>query len=665
MAGLARSRARTSEDRTRYRPELQGLRALAVSLVVVYHVWLNRVSGGVDVFFLVSGFLLTGQLARAAGRGPITLRALWRRMAARLLPAALVVLLATVVAAAVILPMGRWFQTIRELAASALFVQNWQLAADAVDYAAGNNTASVVQHFWSLSIQGQVFLAWPVLVVLVVLGARRVSADPRDCLPPALLAVTVLSLLYSVALTAANQPLAYFHTLTRLWEFALGGLLALRRDRVGLNPATRCAAGWAGVIGLVSCGLVMPVASVFPGYAALWPTACAALILTAGASGHPLGADRLLSVRPVRYLGDLSYALYLWHWPLLVLVLVATGQESVGLRDGAMIIGVSLLLAALTHHLVELPALRQAGVGSGRALVAASGILVLALAVWQVIGIARASIADQPGDASHPGALALAGAEVDASIEPLPPMVAVSDDWVRLDDWSCAPLARFPSDVCEQPVAEEPQRRIVVVGDSHANQLIGALAPVAQRRGWQVITLIRGACPFSTVSEIEPDDTDCLAWIEAAAAEIADRQPDAVLTLATRDARSGLTEVTPRGFVERWWRLHELGVPVLAVRDNPRFDFSVPDCLAQRGRYAPECGVERSAVYAAEPPWLRWDIPPNVAFLDLTDQLCDAVHCPAEVGNIVVYMDDNHLTATYAATMEPALERYLDDVFGW
>lgn len=252
----------------RYRPELQGLRALAVALVVVYHVWFNRVSGGVDVFFLVSGFLLTGQLVRAAQRGPIALRPLWGRMATRLLPVALTVLLTTVAAAILVLPEGRWFQTIREVAASALFLQNWRLAADAVDYAAQNNTASVVQHFWSLSIQGQVFVAWPLLVVLVVLIARRAGAELRDYLTLALVGVVVTSLSYSVALTATAQPLAYFHTLTRLWEFALGGLLALGVDRVPLSRGTRTVLGWTGALGLLLCGFVLQVGSVFPGYAA-------------------------------------------------------------------------------------------------------------------------------------------------------------------------------------------------------------------------------------------------------------------------------------------------------------------------------------------------------------------------------------------------------------
>jgi peptidoglycan/LPS O-acetylase OafA/YrhL len=648
----------------RYRPELQGLRALAVTLVVVYHVWFNRVSGGVDVFFLVSGFLLTGQLVRAADRGTSALRPLWGRMASRLLPAALTVLLTTVVAAMLVLPQGRWPQTVREVAASALFLQNWQLAADAVDYAAQNNTASVVQHFWSLSIQVQVFIAWPLLVVLVTMAGRRASRHLRDCLTLALLAVFAASLSYSVALTAADQPLAYFHTLTRLWEFALGGLLALGVDRISLSGAARTALGWTGAVGLVLCGLVLQVGSVFPGYAALWPTTCAALVLAAGTSGSRWGVDRLLAARPVQHLGDLSYALYLWHWPVLVLVLVGLGQETIGLRGGALIVGASLVLAALTHHLIERPALRRTGSQSHRALAAGTALVLLTVAGWQVAVTTRASSA-AGASLAHPGALALAGAEVDPDVEALPPMISVYEDWVRIEHWDCAPMALFPTDICAQPIEHQPERRIVVVGDSHAQQLVGSLMPLAQQRGWQLISVVFGACPFSTASEVVPDDPDCLAWNDAAAAEIADLRPDAVLTLASRDVRAGLSEVTPPGFVERWWQLHDLGVPVLAARDNPRFDFSPPDCVAQRGRSVPECGVERAAVYAPEPPWAWLDVPPNVSFLDLSDQLCDAAHCPAEIGNVLVYMDDNHLTATYSATMAPAVEQHLADALGW
>ena len=187
-----------------FRPELQGLRAIAVVLVVVYHVWVDRVSGGVDVFFVISGFLLTGQLARAAERGAqLDLPRRWSRMVVRLIPATTVVLIGTVLATAVILPEARWVQTVREVAAAALFLENWQLAADAVDYNAQNNIASVVQQFWSLSIQVQFFLVWPLLVAVVALAGP--AAGVRRRLLATLAGVFVVSLAFSAALTAASR----------------------------------------------------------------------------------------------------------------------------------------------------------------------------------------------------------------------------------------------------------------------------------------------------------------------------------------------------------------------------------------------------------------------------------------------------------------------------
>jgi SGNH domain-containing protein len=202
----------------------------------------------------------------------------------------------------------------------------------------------------------------------------------------------------------------------------------------------------------------------------------------------------------------------------------------------------------------------------------------------------------------------------------------------------------------EPPAA--PARRIVVVGDSHAQQLTAALLPIAQQHNWQIIVIVRGACPFSTASEVVPDDSDCLAWNAAAADEITAIQPDAVVTLATRDVRAGLTEQTPTGFVEQWRRLDTQGIRVLAVRDNPRFDHSVPDCVQNHPDDIDGCGIPRADVYAPVPPWIDVpDIPQNVAFVDTADALCDPDHCPAVVGNVLVYLDDNHLTATYAASM--------------
>jgi hypothetical protein len=224
-------------------------------------------------------------------------------------------------------------------------------------------------------------------------------------------------------------------------------------------------------------------------------------------------------------------------------------------------------------------------------------------------------------------------------------------------------MARFPMDVCAQPV-DAPVRRIVVVGDSHVQQLTGALMPIAARHQWQIIAIVRGACPFSTVSEVVPDERDCLDWNAAAAAEIADLRPDAVVTLASRDVRDGLTEQTPPGFVAAWARLGELGVPVLAIRDTPRFAESMPDCVHRVATATTDgdpgavaCGVDRAAVYTPDPPWTRVaDVPPNVRFLDIADRVCAPTSCPAVLGNVLVYLDDNHLTASYATSMADLME---------
>ena len=642
-----------------HRPELQGLRAVAVTLVVVYHVWFGRVSGGVDVFFVVSGFLLTGQLARAADQGPLALGRRWSRTLVRLLPSAVVVLVATAAAGMLVLPEGRWSQTLHEVVAAAVFLENWQLAADAVDYAARSNMSSPVQHFWSLSIQGQFFLVWPLLVALVALAARGDAARMRAHLTVTTVGVFVVSLTFSVALTATNQPLAYFHSLTRLWEFALGGLLALTIDGVRLRQRTRVRLGWVGLVGLLACGAVLRVGDVFPGAAALWPTGCAVLVLLAGRTGARWGVDRLLTARPLRYVGDLSYPLYLWHWPVLVFCLVLTGRDRLDLATGAGVVALSVVLAVLTHHLVEEPVPRLPG-GGFRVAVAGLAAVFLAAGLWQVEAMQQAQGAGEVGDIRYPGALALAVGEPEPA-PLLPPPVSVYDDWVRIENWDCVPMTRFPMDACTRPV-ESPQRRIVVVGDSHTQQLAGLLVPIAERHGWQLTVIARGACPFSTASEVVPDEPDCLAWGEAAIAEIADLQPDAVVTLASRDVRVGLTEQTPPGFVARWQQLAQLGIPVLAIRDNPRFDRSMPDCVqgpptADDDLVAPVCGVDRAAVYAAEPPWTHVpDVPPNVRFLDIADRVCGPAFCPAVIGNVQVYLDDNHLTASYSTSMAPLVE---------
>lgn len=199
--------------------------------------------------------------------------------------------------------------------------------------------------------------------------------------------------------------------------------------------------------------------------------------------------------------------------------------------------------------------------------------------------------------------------------------------------------------ICSSPVPE-PAKRIVLVGDSHVGQWVAAMQPVAQRRNWQLIVITRGWCPFSTESEKEPGDRGCLKWNADAAAEILAMRPDAVFALATRDVRVGLTEQTPQGFVRRWRELDAAGIPVLAVRDNARFDGLPAECAVTKG--ADQCGVPRADLFAREPPYRHIsDLPGNVSFLDFTDYYCTPDVCPPVLGNVFVYMDYNHTSATF------------------
>ncbi|MBY8849552.1 acyltransferase family protein [Saccharothrix longispora] len=657
----------------RFRPELQGLRGVAAVLVVVYHVWLGRVSGGVDVFFLISGFLVTAQLLRAASGDGIAYAAHWARTVKRLFPAALTVLAVVTAASVVLLPEYTWFQTIREVVASALYVENWRLAADSADYFSQHNEASVVQHFWSLSIQGQFYLVWPLLVGLLAVVARRAGLELRRVLTACLLLVFAASLAFSVHLTAANQPLAYFHSLTRVWEFALGGLLALALQAVVVPVAARFALGWLGLAGLVACGLVLTVGTVFPGYLALWPTLCGAAVLAGGASGSRFGADRLLGSRPLRELGDLSYALYLWHWPVLVFYLVVRDREEVGPLGGGVVIGLSVLLAAATRRFVEEPVRRSSiGVASPWGAYRLAAVLMVPVLLgawgWQVASERKAAHqARFVDDLDHPGAMAREpgfeywGAE-DVSIAP--PLVSLPLDFAWIEGSTCAPSEHNDEvRLCRSPVDGVPEKRIVVVGDSHMQQFLAPLGPIARQRNWEVTSVLKGGCPFSSDSELMPGDPDCLRWNADVLAELLVLRPDLVLANGTRDVRVGLTEVTPPGFVAHWRTLAEAGIRVAAVRDNPRFAFSPSLCAAEHGPEAPRCGAPKAELYAADPPYaLLDDVPGTVSFLDFSDYYCTADFCPPVIGNVFVYLDDNHVTATYQGTMSAVVERALEDL---
>ena len=475
--------------------------------------------------------------------------------------------------------------------------------------------------------------------------------------------------------TASNQAYAYFDTRTRLWEFALGSLLALALPWLRPARALRVVLGWAGLAAMVSCGLLLTVDRSFPGYVALWPTLAGAAIILAGQTGSRWGVDRLLGSKPLVALGDNSYALYLWHWPVLVLSLAATGVEAPNLVQGLGIVGASIVLAVLTTRFVEKP-LRdwrwpQLRARRTAVVIAACGaVLAGPVAVWQTTLTAEESAtAAQPRELT-PGAAALnlENAPVpapDARIIPGP--AALDNDWAGIH----APCtgANATSDPilegCRQELPEgEAARRIVVLGDSHSQQYLGALAPVAASRGWELVTLLMPACRFG--AESAERNAECNAHNRASTAYVLEHRPDAVFTVASLTHEEAPYETEVPGYLEGVRPFAAAGIDVIGIRDNPRFTFNMPECVQRNGADATECSVPLAESLADPSPLdgYRGKLE-RLHLMDLSDFICARGICPGVVGNVYVYKDDNHLTRTYVESMIPMFEERLLAATGW
>lgn len=658
-----------------FRPEVQGLRALAVLMVVTYHIWFGRVSGGVDVFLLISAFLLALSFLRRVESGkPLDLARHWLHQFKRLLPAVVVVLVGILGATYVLVPQSRWPDILEQTWASLFYVQNWVLASNAVDYYAQDHSlASPLQHFWSLSVQGQVFILWPLLFLMSSVIARRGNLKFRGVVLVVFGTLFLGSLAFSVWETYTNQAFAYFDTRARLWEFALGTLLALALPFIRMPRALRIAAGWVGVAAMLSGGFLLDVQGQFPGYVALWPLLAAALVIVAGQTGSPAGADRFLSSKPLVRMGDLSYALYLWHWPVLVLALIWQDRASPGVLGGFLIIAVSLLLAYLTMRFVERPlrALVWADKRRRRAamvLLVCVALVVTPLTLWQqtIAQQARAIAAD--ADTNNPGALVLDPALDITAPEGVPPIPAPTEMGKEYFDLGqrCAgedePDSAILAGSCyvQEPQAA-PVQEVIVVGDSHTQQWAVPLAAMAQDRDWKLTYLLLGGCKYG--SGPEGRTPECEQWNTAVTAYVLDRAPDFIYTVGTIARSEDPQDVLPAGFGQTARMLDDNGIAVVAVRDNPRFTTDRVLCVESKGAQSAECNPPRAETLNASPPVdeLR-EQAPNVGFLDFTDYLCDRDACPAVIGNVFVYIDDNHVSATYLRSMEPIFTQRFDEL---
>ena len=658
-----------------FRGDIEGLRALAALLVAVFHIWMNKVSGGVDVFFVVSGYLITLSLLRQFEQHhKVRPLLFWAGLARRLLPAALLVIAAVLLGTWLLLPRSLWMPSMKESLAAMFYMENWLLALNSVDYLARDNLPSPVQHYWALSAQGQFYVLWPFVVMLALYLNSRLALSRRQGLLLTFAGVFIVSLGFSIIHTAANQTFAYFNTFARVWQFALGGLMAIT-PWAAVAGNIRRIMGWLGLGAVVSCGFVLDVSLSFPGYAALWPSLGAALVLAAGTDMLSGSARQLLSMRPLLWLGGISYAFYLWHWPVMIFMRASFGEMATAWSGGLAIMALSLLLAYGTTRLVEKPLRARLGRRSaGFAYAAALGAvipLVSVILLWRndVQEMTEEYRVPETLDAAlYPGARALARGSLESaaaagSIIP-EPFMASRDVPKPYREGCHQGLLGTEATPCHYGHTDGGLT-IAVVGSSHAAHWVAALDVIAQGRGWHLVSYTKNGCRFTAAAEESPDNREnsCVLWNGNVLKAIEQLEPDFVFTTGTVAATETRPEHVPEGYVWQWRNLRDMGRQVLAVRDTPFMGFHVPTCVDMNGADSPLCSRPRDTALA---PTLELDqlsdTGGNVHFIDMSDYFCTHDTCPAVAGNILIYKDRSHISTVYMKSLSQFLEQAIDRI---
>jgi len=632
--------------RSVFRPDIEGLRGIAVLSVVVFHCGVVGVSGGfvgVDVFFVLSGYLITGLLVdEIRTTSHLNLLQFYARRARRLLPAAALVTIATLVAGAIIMAPNELTLAARAARATAVYLSNMFFALNAADYFARDVKWNPMLHTWTLAVEEQFYLVWPVLIML---GLRhRRSQKLLVCL---LSIVTIISLAASIRLTKTAPAYAFYGLPARAWEFGIGGLaILIARGSLKGSSAALTALGWLGLLSVLASFHFISERHGFPGWIAVIPVLGTTLTLIAGAELPHVGVGRVLDSKPLQFLGTMSYSWYLWHWPFLVFAAVLDPSISTAGRIVAAL--AALVVATGAHYLIENPLRFQPRLVRSPILSLAFGGVLMALSLSAAF-------------------ISLRFAARLASAPAMQPITAAVNDIADMERERCVSLTEETEvKTCSFGSAASPTT-IVLFGDSHAIQWFNPMRLMAERYGWHLLTVLKSGCPATDVVVSD----DCTTWRADAIPRIQSLRPTLVVVanatryLAGKDAPVPLDE-WKRGTRRTLSALAANGMKVVAIRDTPFPGFDVPTCLARsvhHAWYSPvSCQIARSSaitpsVFEAEESAVQGLA--GVRFIDLTDQICNGVACPAIRDGLIVYRDDNHLTGTFAQSLLPALEARL------
>ncbi len=703
---------------TGFRPDIEGLRAVAVVAVVLFHADVPGVGGGfvgVDVFFVISGFLITGLLWREVSTaGTVGLRRFYGARARRLLPASATVGVITAIGSAVLLPPLQAQTVMGDGIASALYVSNYRFALQGVDYFGGHLPPSPFQHYWSLGVEEQFYLVWPPMIIgtawLIRRARRRTRAHATSSERPYLVVlalVTAVSFALSLVVTYVVPSVAFFSLPTRAWQLAVGGLVALTAGQWRrLPPLAAAIVGWAGVgVILLACTRLSPT-TLYPGTAALLPVLGAALVIGAGCAAPSQGCGRVLALSPMRAIGRVSYSWYLWHWPVLVLAPALLGHP-LGLAGRLTAALVSSGLAVLTLRFIENPLrfaapIRRSPLGSlalGGVATAVAVAVGVALLIWVPTPVGRGAPAAALTIAASPPPTGSDIDDYDAAVQhafaQVQAAVAASAELKAVPSNLDPPLANAAA---EQKVQKaillrdcmrgfqggQPEctagdtastTTVALVGDSNAAMWNPAFQQIAVQRHWRLETLSKGGCPLLDLPIFSPDlhreYTECEQWRGQVLARLRAEHPRLVVLSVMRryGARYGwpsrFTSYDP-AWIDSLTRLAQqlrgTGAQVLVLGPIPDPHSYVPICLSGYLDDATACSPPRSS--AVNEPGIAAESAATKAgggqYADITELFCTADRCPVIVGNTLVYFDWEHLTLEYSRMLAPVIGALAD-----
>jgi peptidoglycan/LPS O-acetylase OafA/YrhL len=668
------------EDRA-FRPDVEGLRAVAVLLVVLYHVGIPHLGGyvGVDVFFVISGYVITGLLLRErSATNKTSLVAFYGRRCRRIIPAAALVIVVTVLASRLLLGVVTSEQVVSDARWAAIFLANFHFTATGTNYFLAQGPVSPLQSFWSLAVEEQFYIVYPTIFLVVATIGRRMSL--RAKLAVFLSLVVVASLTWSVIQTSSNPTVAYFSPFTRAWELALGALVAvgagqLRKLPVGLAAVMT----WLGVAGIVGAALWFTNTTSYPGSWVAVPVLSTALVIAGGTAAPRRGAEALLSLSPFRWMGRWSYSLYLWHWPILVIAAQYQGRRTLPVADNLFLAVIALGLSIITYFFVENPIrharvltrVRWTSVGTGAALTALCIGIIAVAAPDATAGTAQHSVPGTGVAPASPAAVeqAVANARLLTSLpaDVSPSLEAAPNDWGGLpaDAQGCeAHLAvtSVPSCVFGDP---HGTHTMVLYGDSHALMWFEAFDAIAKQAGWRLVVLGKDWCHVALVPRTNPPGfgvpggryTQCDTWHRFAMQRINALDPD--LLIVTEEPGGQLYPtgtITPalweQGLSKALDGITSPKTHKIVLGNIPITPHINPNCLARHEQEVQACSALPDRYYrsmnTAEALAAQHS---GARYINVMPWFC-ATTCTDIIDNIIVYKDSDHITATYSRYLE-------------